>query len=156
MEVMTLREPSSFADLAVIRLLFEEYGASLGVDLSFQDFDNELASLPGDYARPRGRLWLAMVGGEAAGCVGLRPFDDVSCEMKRLYVRPIHRRHGLGQRLALTAIDAAKSLGYRRMYLDTLASMGGAIALYRQLGFEEIDAYRFNPLPDSRFFQLDL
>ncbi|HEX9295232.1 MAG TPA: GNAT family N-acetyltransferase [Polyangiaceae bacterium] len=151
---MTLREPSSFADLAVIRLLFEEYGASLGVDLSFQDFEKELASLPGDYARPQGRLWLAMMGGEAAGCVGLRLFDQESCEMKRLYVRPIHRGRGIGKHLASTAIETAKNLGYRRMYLDTLASMSGAIALYRALGFKEMAAYRFNPLP-ALYFQLE-
>src|SRR6266508_68348 len=151
---MTLREPSSFADLAVIRLLFEEYGASLGVDLSFQDFEKELASLPGDYARPQGRLWLAMMGGEAAGCVGLRLCDQESCEMKRLYVRPIHRGRGIGKHLASTAIETAKNLGYRRMYLDTLASMSGAIALYRALGFKEMAAYRFNPLP-ALYFQLE-
>jgi len=136
--------------------LFEEYGASLGVDLSFQNFETELATLPGDYARPRGRLWIAMVEREAAGCVGLRPFDQSSCEMKRLYIRPIHRRQGIGKHLALTAIETAKKIGYRRLYLDTLASMTEAIALYRTLGFKEIEPYRFNPLADAVFFQLEL
>src|SRR2546426_307936 len=133
---MTLREPSSFADLAVVRLLFEEYRTALGIDLCFQSFDEELATLPRSYGRPRGRLWLALVGAEAAGCVGLRPFEGDACEMKRLYVRPAHRGKGIGRGLAVTAVDAAKRLGYRRMYLDTLASMIEATTLYRGLGFQ--------------------
>jgi len=154
--MMTLREPSSFADLAVVRLLFEEYRATLGIDLCFQGFDEELASLPGDYGRPRGRLWIAMMGGEAAGCMGLRPFGDGDCEMKRLYVRPAHRGKGIGRRLAVTAVDVAKELRYRRMYLDTLAAMTEATTLYRSLGFKETDSYTYNPLPDVLYFVLEL
>ena len=189
---MTLREPSSFADLAVVRLLFEEYQTGIGVDLCFQGFNEELATLPGGYGRPRGRLWLAMAGGEAAGCVGIRPFgkeDDPGkshpsgrstpsgvpplrvfrsgsqrleaapagdCEMKRLYVRPAHRKKGIGRGLAVTAVDAAKELGYQRMYLDTLSSMIEATSLYRALGFKETAPYRHNPLPDVLYFALDL
>src|SRR5262245_20602668 len=118
---MDLREPSSFADLAVVRLLFEEYRNDIGIDLWFQDFDRELSTLPGTYAKPRGRLWLATRTGQAAGCVGVRPLEEPgACEMKRLYVRPAHRGTGIGRRLAMTAIQCAKELGYARMYLDTL------------------------------------
>jgi len=154
--MLTLREPSSFADLAVVRLLFEEYRTWLGIDLGFQKFDEELASLPGDYGRPRGRLWLAMFGGEAAGCAGIRPFGEDDCEMKRLYVRPAHRGKGVGRRLASTAIEVAKENGYHRMLLDTLASMTDATRLYRSLGFVEIEPYTFNPLPNVLYFALDL
>jgi GNAT superfamily N-acetyltransferase len=153
---MTLREPSSFADLAVVRLLFEEYRTGLGIDLCFQGFDDELASLPGAYGRPRGRLWLAMVGGEAAGCVGLRPYEGDACEMKRLYVRPAHRGKSIGRKLAEKSIEVAKELGYRKMLLDTLASMPEATALYRRLGFKETSPYRHNPLPDVLYFELVL
>jgi GNAT superfamily N-acetyltransferase len=153
---MTLRQPSSFADLAVVRLLFEEYRTSLGIDLCFQGFDAELATLPGAYGRPRGRLWLAMVDGEAAGCVGLRPHEADACEMKRLYVRPAHRGKGIGKKLAEKSIEVAKELGYRKMYLDTLASMAEATTLYRDLGFTETSAYRYNPLPNVLYFELAL
>ena len=153
---MTLREPSSFADLAVVRLLFEEYRTGLGIDLCFQGFDEELAALPGCYGRPRGRLWLAMIGGEAAGCVGLRPFEGDGCEMKRLYVRPTHRKKGVGQKLAAKTVEVAKELGYRKMYLDTLASMDDATRLYRALGFTETAAYTYNPLPGVLYFELSL
>jgi GNAT superfamily N-acetyltransferase len=153
---MTLREPSSFADLAVVRLLFEEYRTSLGIDLCFQNFDAELTTLPGAYGRPRGRLWLAMDSGEAAGCVGLRPFEGDACEMKRLYVRPAHRGKGIGRKLAEKTIEVAKTLGYRRMLLDTLAAMAEATALYRGLGFKETGPYTHNPLPDVLYFELSL
>jgi GNAT superfamily N-acetyltransferase len=154
--MLTLREPSSFADLACVRLLFEEYRTWLGIDLGFQKFDEELASLPGDYGRPRGRLWLAMMGAEAAGCAGIRPFGQGDCEMKRLYVRPGQRGKGVGKRLAATAIEVAKQIGYRRMYLDTLASMTDATRLYRSLGFQETEPYTYNPYPNVLYFALDL
>jgi GNAT superfamily N-acetyltransferase len=153
---MTLREPSSFADLAVVRLLFEEYRNWLGIDLGFQRFDQELTSLPGDYGRPRGRLWLAMMGAEAAGCAAIRPIGERDCEMKRLYVRPAHRGKGVGKRLASTAVAAAKELGYGRVLLDTLASMSDATRLYRSLGFRETEPYTYNPFPDALYFALDL
>src|SRR5260370_6930582 len=113
---MTLREPSSFADLAVVRLLFEEYRTSLGIDLCFQGFDAELATLPGAYGRPRGRLWLAMLDGEAAGCVGLRPPEADAGEMKRPYLRPAPPGQGVGGNLAEKPIWGAKKPAYPTIY----------------------------------------
>jgi ribosomal protein S18 acetylase RimI-like enzyme len=139
-------------DLGLVRTLFREYGDRLGVDLSFQDFEDELAGLPGDYER----VLVARVDGEPAGCVALRPLDAGVCEMKRLYVRPSYRGSGLGRALAEAVIAAARDLGYVRMRLDTLPSMGEALGLYRSLGFREIEPYRFNPIPGSRFLELRL
>ena len=143
-------------DLTALAALFREYGQSLGIDLSFQHFDEELASLPGDYAEPRGALLLARVGDAAAGCVALRPLEDEICEMKRLFVRPHFRGLRLGHALASRVIDAARARKYRRMRLDTLPSMGSARALYRQLDFHEIPAYRFNPVEGTTFLELTL
>ncbi len=139
-----------------VRRLFREYGESLGVDLSFQRFDEEVAELPGVYAPPRGRLLLALARGEPAGCVALRPLRGSDCEMKRLYVRPPFRGIGLGRRLVTCVIDEARQLGYRRMLLDTLAEMTAAQALYAQFGFTESDAYTPNPVAGARFMQLAL
>jgi len=144
-------------DLCAARELFREYADGLGLDLGFQDFERELRDLPGEYAPPRGALFLAESDTDSyLGCVALRPLDGATAEMKRLYVRSAGRGHGLGRRLARQAIEEARRLGYRALRLDTLPSMTEAIALYRELGFREIAAYRHNPVPGALFFERPL
>jgi ribosomal protein S18 acetylase RimI-like enzyme len=143
---------ANLADLDEIRTMLREYAAWLEVDLCFQNFEQELAALPGEYAPPAGRLLIA----EGAGCVALRPIDEQICEMKRLYVRPEHRGSGLGRRLVTALVEEARGIGYRRMRLDTMPKMDRAQGLYASLGFREIEAYRFNPEPGARFLELDL
>jgi len=142
--------------LGDVKALFREYAASLRVDLCFQHFEEELSGLPGRYARPDGRLYLALAGGSPAGCVALRRLDELRSEMKRLYVRPAFRALGLGRALAERVIGDARALGYREMLLDTLAEMGGAQALYEKLGFTDIPPYYDNPLPGARYMRLAL
>ena len=143
-------------DIETIRTLFLEYQRELGVSLCFQGFDQELASLPGAYAPPRGTLLLLKSGDAVAGCVGLRPLDDDRAEMKRLYIRAGFRGQGGGRRLAQAAIAAARAAGYRSLCLDTLPQMTEAQALYASLGFRDIPAYYANPLAGVRYCALEL
>ena len=136
-------------DVELVRTLFREYADSLGVDLSFQGFDEEVAALPGGYDA-------LLVALPDLGCVGVRPLDECTCEMKRLYVRPEGRGLGLGRALALAAIARAREFGYERMRLDTLPMMGAAQELYATLGFVDIEPYRHNPIEGSRFMELRL
>ncbi|HEY6452008.1 MAG TPA: GNAT family N-acetyltransferase [Steroidobacteraceae bacterium] len=143
--------------LAALRTLFNEYAHWLQVDLCFQGFEAELASLPGAYARARGgALLLARSGQELAGCVGLRALEPGMCEMKRLWVREPFRRSGLGRRLALTVIERACGFGYEAMRLDTLERMEAARRLYAALGFREVPRYYDNPLADAIYLQKSL
>ncbi len=155
-----LAVPQSANELAAAASIFREYGDSLGIDLSFQGFEEELAQLPGLYAAPRGTLLLAWVEGELAGCCALRPIDDVdvanAAEMKRLYVRPAFRRFGLGRLLAEAVLDAARQMGYSSVLLDTLDDMEAARALYEELGFVEVPPYYHNPIAGSHYLRVDL
>jgi ribosomal protein S18 acetylase RimI-like enzyme len=149
--------PATSADqIATARQLFKEYEASLGIELTFQGFAQEVAGLPGAYAPPAGRLFLATDGAEPAGCVALRPLGGGLCEMTRLYVRPAARGARLGRRLADTVIREARAIGYAHMRLDTLPSMKEAFALYQTLGFGEIAPYYDNPIAGTRFMELSL
>ncbi len=152
--------PSSPQELDATRDIFREYARDLGVDLCFQQFDQELASLPGDYAAPRGALLLAKVDGQIAGCCALRPLDNAdypnACEMKRLYVRKDFRAMGLGRELAEAALAAARQAGYSCVLLDTLDDMEAARALYHDLGFQEIPPYYHNPIPGAHYLKAEL
>jgi putative acetyltransferase len=141
-------------EITIIRGLFQEYAAWLKVDLCFQRFSEELASLPGAYAMPRGRLLLATAVDGPAGCVALRPIDEDSCEMKRLFVRPAYRGQGLGGMMAERIVSEARAIGYTSMMLDTLPFMRDAIHLYRSLGFVERPAYYETPLAETVFMEL--
>jgi len=143
-------------DLARTRALFLEYAASLSFNLCFQNFEKELAELPGEYGPPDGRLLLALHETDAAGCVALRKIGDGVCEMKRMYVRPQFRGKGIGRALALAVIEEARAIGYRLMRLDTVREMKEAIALYHSLGFQDIAPYRHNPIPGATFMELAL
>jgi GNAT superfamily N-acetyltransferase len=143
--------------LEEVRNLFLEYAESLGFSLCFQGFDRELALLPGDYAPPRGRLWVALCDGKPAGCVGLRPESGTAAEMKRLFVRPAFRGAKVGGRLARAAIDAARQLGYSSVRLDTIVGkMDAAIAMYEAMGFADIPPYYENPIAGARYLELRL
>jgi putative acetyltransferase len=159
---MKLIQAQSPEEVLAARELFAEYAAWLGFDLCFQNFDQELAELPGAYAAPSGRLFLAIADDQIAGCVALRKIassktGDSVCEMKRLYVRPAFRGAGLGRTLAESIIEAAREIGYGRMRLDTLpGKMDQAIAMYRSLGFKNIEPYYDNPVAGAAFMELEL
>lgn len=144
------------AEMSLTRELFAEYAAGLGVDLCFQNFSQELATLPGAYSAPDGCILLARVNNEPAGCVAVRKIGEGVCEMKRLYVRPEFHGRGIGRALAEAVIADARERGYAQMRLDTLPTMRAAVALYRSLGFGERDAYYHNPTPNVIYFELSL
>lgn len=152
--------PDDGAALEATRALFLEYAKSLQVDLCFQQFDQELLHLPGEYSAPRGALLVATVDGEMAGCCAMRPLDSSdysnACEMKRLYVRPQFRGLGIGRRLAEAILDAARLADYDCILLDTLDDMESARALYEELGFESIPPYYFNPIAGAHYLKADL
>jgi putative acetyltransferase len=154
---MKLIQVESDEEINSARALFQEYAAGLGIDLCFQDFDREVSELPGKYVPPSGRLLLAVSENQPAGCVALRKLGDGVCEMKRLYVRREFRGSGLGRVLAETIVSAAREIGYQRMRLDTLpGKMDRAIAMYRSLGFKEIEPYYSNPVAGALFMELEL
>lgn len=157
---ISLITPASPEEVEAVRVIFQEYADSLSVDLCFQDFEQELTSLPGDYQAPRGALLLAWVDDDVAGCCALRPIDNVdyvnAAEMKRLYVRKAFRRFGLGRMLAEAILDAARMGGYSTVLLDTLDDMEAARTLYEDLGFEEIPPYYHNPHAGAHYLKVDL
>jgi len=143
--------------IAQVRELFLEYAQSLGMNLCFQNFEQELASLPGHYAPPEGRVLLAEYEGQLAGCVALHSWEPGICEMKRLYLRPAFRGKGLGRVLAESVITEARNIGYQRMRLDTIEPiMKDAVEMYRKLGFREIAPYRPNPIDGAMYMELQL
>jgi putative acetyltransferase len=160
MPAIELLTPATPELLAATRVIFLDYAEQLGVDLCFQNFDAELATLPGDYAAPGGALLLALVDGEVAGCGALRALTDVdyanACEMKRLYVRPAFRRFGIGRLLAQALMDRGVQAGYSNLLLDTLDDMEAARGLYTSLGFEEIPPYYFNPIAGAHYLRAHL
>jgi len=143
-------------DIVTVRSLFQEYADSLDFELDFQDFREELETLPGKYAPPLGSILVAKENGETVGCVAVRPLAEEICEMKRLYVKPAHRGRRVGRELALAIIEEAKRLGYKAMRLDTVVAMKEASSLYKALGFQPIDAYYYNPLRGAMYFELKL
>lgn len=152
--------PKTLEDFSALRGIFREYADSLQVDLCFQGFEAELADLPGEYEEPRGALLMALVDDELAGCCALRPLDTVdyanACEMKRLYVRPNFRKHGVGRQLVEVILNCARMAGYDCVLLDTLTEMESARALYQEEGFEEIPPYYFNPLEGAHYLKVNL
>jgi len=150
-------EASGPDNLEDVRLLFREYSGSIGISLCFQGFEEELATLPGRYAPPRGAILVTLVDGEPAGCVAMRPLNDPGiCEMKRLYVRPGHRGLKFGAALLEAIVQRAREAGYRAMRLDTLPSMERAIAMYERFGFKDIEPYCQNPHEGVRYLELAL
>ena len=157
LSMISFTQVESPAQIAQARELFLEYGQSLGFSLCFQNFDKELAGLPGDYAPPDGRLLLAEYEGQLAGCVALHKLETGICEMKRLYLRPPFRGKGLGRALTERIVAEARQIGYRRIRLDTVEPvMKDAVAMYRRIGFKEIPPYRPNPIAGAMYMELEL
>ena len=152
----TIVRAGSPEQIAAIRDLFTEYVQWLGINLCYQDYPTEFAELPWKYAPPRGDLLLALVGGQAAGCVALKPIDQETAEFKRFYVRPAFRGRGVGRALGKAIVDVARRLGYRRLWLDTLPSMEAAVAVYIALGFRPIAPWHHTPVKGTLFMELDL
>jgi len=152
-EIIEARFPEH---LETVRALFREYADSLNIDLSFQNFESEVADLPGKFAAPLGRILLAQSNGQTIGCVAMRPIDDTICEMKRLYIGPSGRGQKIGRQLGAMICQVAKEAGYARIRLDTLPSMHAALHLYASLGFKPISAYVFNPIEGAIFLECDL
>lgn len=153
---MSLEIRFAYQDIDKVKQLFQEYSTMLGINLGFQGFDDELLTLPADYALPQGRLFLAFWDGKLAGCIALRPFGNNCCEMKRLFVRPEYRGKKIGRALVERVISEAKAMRYKSMLLDTLLSLSDSIALYKKVGFEATEPYRFNPLSDVLYLRLKL
>lgn len=153
---LSIVEVGTGDDLEEARTIFQEYADTLGNDICLQNFAEELATLPGGYARPRGRLLLAMVEDQVAGCAALRSLDADTAEMKRVYVRPAYRGLGVGRKLTESILHESQAAGYRRVRLDTLPSMVQAQQLYRDLGFHEIAPYGDNPDPGTVYLELEL
>ncbi len=154
---MDLVQAETSEQIETARELFREYQEWLGISLCFQNFDDEVANLPGDYRMPNGRLLIAIKDGDVVGCIALRKLTDDACEMKRLFLRPQFRGQGLGREMVQRIIDEAREIGYERMRLDTLPRwMDQAIALYEQFGFRDIPPYYDNPVAGARFMELIL
>ena len=147
---------AAYNDLENIKLLFNEYTTMLGVNLAFQGYDEEIKNLPGKYALPYGRLYIAYYNNKAAGCIALRKFENDGCEMKRLFVRPEYRHLKIGKKLVDKIIEDARELKYKYMVLDTLSNLHEAVSLYRKSGFQEVEAYYENPLDNVVYFKLEL
>lgn len=157
---MVIEVATDVSDITSIQQLFREYANSLPIDLGFQNFEHEMATLPGEYAAPRGALLLAYVDGALAGCCALRPLDDIdtpnASEMKRLYVRKAFRGFGLGRQLAEATLDAARQAGYACVLLDTLDDMEAARSLYTDLGFESVEPYYHNPIAGAHYLKAQI
>lgn len=155
--MLRITQATTASDIDQARELFREYETSLGISLCFQNFADELANLPGDYAPPDGRLLLAKELDQLVGCVALRPVSPTTCEMKRLFLRPEYRSRGLGRVLVEAIIEEARKIGYAHMRLDTISDrMGRAIEVYRSMGFVEIEPYYQSPVDTTKFMELDL
>ncbi len=153
---MNIKVISAMNQLDEIRQLFREYANSLEIDLCFQDFEEELKSLPGKYSEPDGRLYIAYLDNKVVGCIALRRYDDIRAELKRLFVRNGYRGLGISKRLIQRIIQDALDIGYHSILLDTLDTMKPAISLYTSIGFKEIESYYDNPIEGAKYFELDL